>query len=184
MASYTVVKGDTMWNIATKNGIKLNELLTANPHIVNPNLIYPGQTINIPKDTDASDDIRKMEMEVIRLVNVEREKLGRPALVENSKMSSIARTKSNDFVKNNYFSHTSPTYGSPFDMLKSFGITYSAAAENLASGQGTPTQVMNTWMSSSGHRANILNSTYNQIGVGIARDSKGKLYWTQMFIKG
>ena len=69
-------------------------------------------------------------------------------------------------------------------MLKSFGITYSAAAENLASGQGTPAQVMNTWMSSSGHRANILNSTYNQIGVGIARDSKGKLYWTQMFIKG
>jgi uncharacterized protein YkwD len=68
-------------------------------------------------------------------------------------------------------------------MLKSFGITFSAAGENIASGQRTAAEVMQTWMNSSGHRANILSSTYNQIGVGVARDSSGKLYWTQIFIK-
>jgi uncharacterized protein YkwD len=68
-------------------------------------------------------------------------------------------------------------------MLNSFGIRFTAAGENIASGQENATQVMNTWMNSSGHRSNILNSTYNQIGVGVARDSKGNLYWVQMFIR-
>ena len=86
-------------------------------------------------------------------------------------------------IDKNYFSHTSPTYGSPFDMMKSFGISYTAAGENIAKGQNSPQSVMNAWMNSSGHRANILNKSYNQIGVGVAKDSRGNLYWTQMFIK-
>jgi uncharacterized YkwD family protein len=160
--------------------------MAANPKITNSSLIFPGQVINIPTTTSTSNvptDIRALETEVIRLVNVERAKVGRSALTENSELSRIARIKSNDFIKNNYFSHTSPTYGSPFDMLKSFGITFTAAAENIAKGQGTAADAMNSWMNSSGHRANILNSTYNQIGVGVARDSKGNLFWTQLFIR-
>ena len=78
-----------------------------------------------------------------------------------------------------YFSHTSPTYGSPFDMMKSFGITYRSAGENIAYGYSTPQAVVNAWMNSSGHRANILNSSYKQIGVGYV--AKGN-YCTQMFI--
>jgi uncharacterized protein YkwD len=80
---------------------------------------------------------------------------------------------------NKYFSHTSPTYGSPFRMMKSFGITYRSAGENIARGQATPQAVVNAWMNSSGHRANILNSSFTHIGVGYAENGR---YWTQMFI--
>lgn len=189
-STYTVASGDTMWSIASKYGIGLNELLAVNPQITNSALISPGQIIKIPGGTNApstpnvSNDIRTLETEVIRLVNVERAKVGRSALIENNKISNVARIKSQDFIKNNYFSHNSPTYGSPFDMLKSFGITYTAAGENIANGQRTAAEVMNSWMNSSGHRANILNSAYNQIGVGVARDKNGNLFWTQMLVRG
>ena len=85
-------------------------------------------------------------------------------------------------INKNYFSHTSPTYGSPFDMMKKFNISYRAAGENIAKGQKTPAEVVKAWMNSQGHRENILNSKYTEIGVGVAKDSKGTLYWTQMFI--
>ncbi|HHT37872.1 MAG TPA: LysM peptidoglycan-binding domain-containing protein [Mollicutes bacterium] len=182
-STYTVAPGDTMWNIAKKQGVELSKLIAANPQITNSSLIIPGQKVNIPDETTTSDDVRSLETEVIRLVNEERRRAGRPALVENSELSRIGRIKSNDFISNNYFSHNSPTYGTPFDMLRSFGISFTAAAENIAKGQGTATDVMNTWMNSQGHRANILNTTYNQIGVGVARDNNGVLYWTQMFIR-
>ena len=197
-STYTVMKGDTMWHIARMHGIGLNDLIAANPQITNSSLIFPGQIINIPNATTTPDipsvpgtpnvpsspnDIRILETEVISLVNAERSKAGKAALVENNELSNVARAKSKDFINNNYFAHNSPTYGTPFNMLKSFGINFSAAAENIASGQKTAADAMNSWMSSSGHRENILSSTYNQIGVGVARDNNGNLYWTQMFIK-
>ena len=80
---------------------------------------------------------------------------------------------------NRYFSHTSPVYGSPFQMIKSFGITYRSAGENIARGQATPKAVVDAWMNSSGHRANILNASFTQIGVGYVASGR---YWTQMFI--
>ncbi len=181
--TYTVKSGDTMWNIATKYGIGLNNLMAANSQITNSAFIYPGQIINIPKADNVSNALKELETEVIRLVNAERSKVGRSALAQNNELSHVARLKSKDFVDHNYFSHNSPTYGTPFDMLKSYGIKYTAAAENIAEGQKTASEVMNTWMSSSAHRANILNSTYNQIGVGVARDNKGNLFWTQIFIR-
>jgi uncharacterized YkwD family protein len=92
-----------------------------------------------------------------------------------------ATVKSQDMVNNNYFSHTSPTYGSPFDLMKKYGVTYRTAGENIAMGQTTPAQVMEGWMNSSGHRANILNSSYTKIGVGTVQNSSGRYYWTQHF---
>ena len=68
-------------------------------------------------------------------------------------------------------------------MMESFGIRFSAAGENIASGQKTPAEVVAAWMNSPGHRANILSPTYNQLGVGLATSKSGKNYWTQMFIK-
>ena len=85
-------------------------------------------------------------------------------------------------VNKNYFSHTSPTYGSPFDMMKKFNISYKAAGENIAKGQTSPAQVVNSWMNSQGHRENILSTKFTDIGIGVAKDSNGTLYWTQMFI--
>lgn len=82
-------------------------------------------------------------------------------------------------VDNRYFAHNSPLYGTPFQMIKAFGISYRTAGENIAYGQRTPKQVVDGWMNSSGHRANILNSSYTQIGVGYVPNGH---YWTQMFI--
>ena len=121
--------------------------------------------------------------EVIKLVNKERNAAGLSALAENSRLSEVAQAKAEDMMKNGYFSHISPTYGSPFEMMKTFGIAYKSAGENIAKGQKTPAAVMNGWMNSSGHRTNILNASYEQIGAGFCKDSSGVTYWVQMFIR-
>lgn len=172
---YVVQKGDSLWKIAVKFQIGFQNILDANP-LPNPNLIYPGQKIKIPN----IDNIKAIENEVIALTNQERAKQGLPPLKQNWELSRVARYKSEDMSDKNYFSHTSPTYGSPFDMIKNFGISHSAAAENIAQGQRTAAEVVKAWMNSSGHRANILNGTYTEIGVGYDPDGN---YWTQMFIK-
>jgi uncharacterized YkwD family protein/spore coat assembly protein SafA len=176
---YTVVPGDSLWKIAVKHQIGLSEIISANPQIKNPSLIYPGQKITVPN----IDDIKALENEVIRLVNSERAKKGLPALKANWQVSRVARYKSQDMIDKNYFSHTSPTYGSPFRMLETFGVSFSAAGENIAMGQRTPSEVMNAWMGSPGHRNNILSPSYTEIGVGLAKSGNRRYYWTQMFIK-
>ncbi len=175
--THTVVKGDTMWKIAVKYQVGLDEIKSANPHIKNPALIYPGDKITVPT-TDSST--LSYEKEVVRLVNEERKARGLSELTYDWQLSRVARYKSQDMRDNNYFSHTSPTYGSPFQMMKSFGISYKSAGENIAKGQATPEAVVNAWMNSTGHRANILSTSFTHIGVGFVFDGK---YWTQMFIK-
>ena len=175
-ATHTVVKGDTMWKIAVKYQVGLSEIISANPNVANPSLIYPGQVMNIPT---VNTQVTNYEREVIRLVNEIRTSRGLSALKEDWQLSRVARYKSQDMKDNHYFSHTSPTYGSPFEMMKKFGISYRAAAENIARGQRTPQEVVNAWMNSAGHRANILNAQYTKIGVGYVANGN---YWTQMFI--
>jgi len=174
--THTVVSGDSMWKIAVKYQVGLSEMISANPQIKNPALIYPGQVLTIPT-TDSS--VLSYEKEVVRLVNVERSKNGLSALKMNWELSRVARYKSQDMHDNHYFSHTSPRYGSPFNMIKNFGISYRTAGENIAKGYSTPQAVVTGWMNSSGHRANILNSSFTQIGVGYVANGN---YWTQMFI--
>lgn len=174
--SHTVAKGDTMWKIASNYQVGTSEVIQANPQISNPDLIYPGQVLNIPQP-DAS--VIRYEREVIRLVNEIRQQNGLKPLTENWELSRVARYKSQDMLDHRYFSHTSPTYGSPFQMLKAFGLSYRTAGENIAKGYSSPQAVVNGWMNSSGHRANILNASYTQIGVGYVAQGH---YWTQMFI--
>lgn len=173
---YTVKRGDSMWKIAVRYQIGVQEIINANPQVKNPNLIYPNQVLNIPN----IDQLKAVEREVIRLVNIERKNHGLPTLKEHWELSRVARHKSNDMSSKGYFSHTSPTYGSPFDMIRAYGISYRSAAENIAKGQRTAQQVVNSWMNSSGHRQNILNSNYTHIGVGLNTNG---YYWTQMFIR-
>ena len=174
--THTVVKGDTMWKLAVKYETGTQEIIDANPQVNNPNLIYPGQLLNIPQ-LDAA--ISAYESEVIRLVNVQRTQHGLNPLSANWELSRVARYKSQDMVDHRYFSHTSPTYGTPFQMIRSFGLSFRTAGENIAYGQRTPQAMVNAWMNSSGHRANILNAAYTQIGVGYVAAGH---YWTQMFI--
>ncbi len=176
--THTVKSGDTIWKIAVKYQVGMSEIIAANPHIKNPNLIYPGQKITIPTVTTAAQ-----ENEVARLVNIERAKVGLPALKINWELSRVARYKSADMANKRYFSHNSPTYGTPFQMMESFGLRFSAAGENIAYGQRTPAEVMRDWMNSPGHRNNILSRSYTEIGVGLAKNKNGVCYWTQMFIK-
>ncbi|SFA96667.1 uncharacterized protein, YkwD family [Cohnella sp. OV330] len=103
--------------------------------------------------------------QVVDLVNQERAKAGLSALKSDAKLTTVADAKAKDMYNNNYFDHTSPTYGSPFDMMKQFGVTYSYAGENIAMGQQSPTEVMTAWMNSAGHKANILNANFKSIGV-------------------
>ncbi|HBR32239.1 MAG: SafA/ExsA family spore coat assembly protein [Eubacteriales bacterium] len=175
-STYRVVSGDTLWKISRRYEIGLDEIIAANPQIKNPDLIYPDQIINIPQKNIA---ITSYEQQVIDLVNNIRAQNGLNRLKANWELSRVARYKSQDMHDKNYFSHTSPTYGSPFAMMNAFGISYRTAGENIAKGYSTPQAVVNGWMNSSGHRANILNSAYTQIGVGYV--SSGN-YWTQMFI--
>ena len=122
------------------------------------------------------------ENEVIALVNTERAKQHIQGLDIDWELSRVARIKSQDMANKNYFSHQSPTYGSPFDMMKHFGIHYTSAGENIASGQKTPEQVMESWMNSQGHRENIMNPTFTHIGVGYYRGGNYGTMWTQQFI--
>ena len=177
--SYTVIPGDSMWKIAVKYQVGVSEIISSNPQIKNPNMIYPGQKLTVP----TMQGIKSLESQVVKLVNVERSKQGLQPLTENWQLSRVARYKSADMATKNYFSHTSPTYGSPFRMMESFGIKYSSAGENIAYGQKTPQQVMTAWMNSPGHRSNIMSPSYSQIGVGYATNKSGTPYWTQMFIR-
>ena len=148
----------------------------------NENIVEkPGNNDNISND-NTTNEFLSFQKEVVRLVNVERAKVGLKELSFNAELSNVATLKSQDMINKNYFSHTSPTYGSPFDMMKKFNISYKTAGENIAKGQKTPAQVVNAWMNSQGHRENILNKNYTEIGIGVAKDAKGTLYWTQMFI--
>lgn len=175
-ATHTVVKGDTMWKIAVKYEAGLSEIKDANPQVSNPNLIYPGQVLNIPT---VDLGITNYENEVIRLVNEIREQNGLEKLTADWELSRVARYKSQDMKDNRYFSHNSPTYGTPYQMMKSFGITYRTAGENIAQGYSSPQAVVNAWMNSPGHRKNILNSSFTKIGVGYVKSGN---YCTQMFI--
>lgn len=141
----------------------------------------PVEQPKAPAETPASSSNLTYEQKVVELVNVERQKAGLPALTMDSVISNVARTKSKDMALNNYFAHQSPTYGSAGDMLRQFGIKWSAWGENIASGQRTPEIVVNAWMNSSGHRANILSSNFSKIGVGYVTNSNGTPYWTQIF---
>lgn len=119
----------------------------------------------------------QLERDASRLVNEHREDNGLEPLTISSDLSVKARVKSTDMLENNYFSHISPTYGSPFALMKSLGITYRTAGENIAMGYKTAEAVVNAWMNSPSHRANILSSNYTSMGIGHVNG-----YWTQWFI--
>lgn len=121
------------------------------------------------------------EKEVFDLINKQRTNNGLTALKVDNEVQRVARIKAQDMVDNNYFAHESPTYGTPFNMLKSFKISYKTAGENIA-GNSSNSGAVTAWMNSSGHKANILNGNYNYTGIGVVSSPKyGKIY-VQMFV--
>ncbi|SEO16871.1 CAP domain-containing protein [Paenibacillus sp. OV219] len=179
--SYKVTSTDTMYKIAKKYGVSLNTLIAANPSIKNPNIIWAGMVVKVPvttttgsgstgsgsttTPTTSTTDKSTFAAQVVTFVNQERAKTGLTALKSDTLLTKVALDKAKDMYTNNYFDHNSPTYGSPFDMMRAYGVTYSYAGENIAKGQRTPAEVMTAWMNSPGHKANIMSANYKKIGV-------------------
>jgi uncharacterized YkwD family protein len=134
----------------------------------------------VPIDTETEiNQLSQLELEIVELTNEERRKHGLDPLEVDLELSEVARIKSRDMAVNNYFSHTSPTYGSPFDMMNEFGVFFFTAGENLAKGQDSAEIVVKDWMQSEGHRKNILDGNFKYIGIGYVDEGN---HWTQMFI--
>lgn len=176
-------EGDSVYQYGSGSAVPPNEggMPAPPPGSMDPNREQNGtENGTLPQnEPPAAGDNTGIEAQVIDLTNKEREKNGLPALQSSQQVSNVAREKSQDMEEKNYFSHTSPTYGSPFDMMQRFGVQYETAGENIAMGQKTPEEVVKAWMDSEGHRKNILNGTYTEIGVGYNEEGQ---YWTQMFI--
>ncbi len=144
---------------------------------------YPAYTASadtVQSSEQASDSgISSYAREVCTLVNAERAKYGLDALTLDATLCSCAQRKSQDMHDLGYFSHTSPTYGTAFQMMRSLGVTYNHAGENIAMGYSSPQAVVAAWMQSSSHRAIILSASYRSTGIGYVADGG---YWTQWFI--
>ncbi|PYI52970.1 SafA/ExsA family spore coat assembly protein [Paenibacillus flagellatus] len=182
--TYTVSGNDTMWKISQRFGVGLNALIQANPQVANPNIVWPGMKLVIPETGTGSGSTgtpavapSAYAQQVVTLVNQERAKAGLRPLASDAALTAMALDKAKDMYHNGYFDHTSPTYGSPFDMMRSYGIRYTYAGENIAKGQRTPQEVMNAWMNSAGHRQNILSPNFTKIGVAYYNGE-----WVQEFI--
>ncbi len=133
-------------------------------------------------EIETSQDLIDMENEMLDLVKKKKKKNGLNRLELDQKLRNVARIKSKDIADNDYFDHTSPSYGDPFEMMDGFGIEYTQAAENLAGHQSVKL-AHEGLMESQGHRENILREGLTHIGIGVQRDDKYLFIFTQMFIR-
>lgn len=134
-------------------------------------------TVKIPAATSLSAE----EQQMVDQINQERANAGLAPLKVDLRLVGVAETKANDMKTSGYFSHSSPTYGSPYDMMKMAGVQYYSAGENIARNISVDA-AMAAFMSSAGHKANILNSGYTHVGVGIVYSSSGS-YYVQEFAR-
>jgi len=129
---------------------------------------------------EKEDDVNPFIAQVLKLINAERKKEKLPPLSGKYKeLNKAAEIRAEEIV--DLFSHTRPNGERCFDALKEYNVNYKAAGENIAKGHKTPEMVVNSWMNSKGHRANIMNDKFNNIGIGLAEDSSGRLHWVQLF---
>ncbi|MGI6763898.1 MAG: S-layer homology domain-containing protein [Anaerovoracaceae bacterium] len=128
-------------------------------------------------------DVSEYIDEAFRLTNKEREKAGVPLLSYNHDLEKAAQAKAEDMWKNDYFDHNSPVYGTPFELINKFNITYSSAGENIAYNYRTPKEVVNGWINSPSHKENLLHKGFTDVAFGFYDGSSSGMYWVQLFIK-
>jgi uncharacterized YkwD family protein len=173
-----VKAGDSVWKIAQKFQVGISEIVGQNK-LSNPDLIYPGQRLLIPQ---IDPKVTRFEMRVLELTNHARASQGLKPFRYNWELTRMARHKSEDMRDRGYFSHQSPTYGSPFDMMKAYRIPFKSAGENIAAGQLSPEEVVKSWLNSPGHRRNIMNPGFSEIGCGVSFGGSMRVYCTQVLI--
>lgn len=142
----------------------------------------PNNTPDSNQGSDQEQTVDQNELyirQVVSLVNQQRSANGLSAVKLNDTVSAAAQLRAEECAAS--FSHTRPNGASCFTALREMGVNYSGAAENIAYGQDTPQEVVNAWMNSDGHRKNILNGKYTEIGIGYAVIN-GTPYWSQFFI--
>lgn len=170
--------GNKFWNFLQSIGVELPQFEGTKPQKPQTEQKPVSPETESPQAQEAT-----YAKEVLNLVNAERAKHGLKALTLDTKLNAVALAHSNDMAKNKYFSHTNLKGQSPFDRMKAAGISYNTAAENIAAGQKSPEQVVESWMNSEGHRKNILNGTFAKMGLGYVKAQGGYgTYWTQLFL--
>lgn len=173
----TRIPGTSQFNANSRVSIRVIEKSNTQPSTTVTGKL-PESSVPASNDINRANSI-SMQQEMLGYINTERDKANVPALKLDAKLSEGAYIKSKDMAQNNYFSHTSPTYGSPFDLMKSLGITYRTAGENIAKHTSVK-GAHDAFMNSPGHRANILNTSFKNIGLGFYI-SGNYLYVTQWF---
>lgn len=171
--AYIRICGD-WWEIPLRPG----EELPAQP----PEETPPAEEAPPQEEPDAPEEsggVQEAAEAVTSLVNAARQDAGLSELELDADLCAAAQARAQEIAQS--FSHTRPDGSSCFTILEEFGISYRAAGENIAMGQRTPEEVMDGWMNSSGHRANILNGTFTSIGVGYYVDGAGAAHWVQIF---
>ena len=136
---------------------------------------------NEENNNDTSSTLPNTAETVLNLINEERKAQGITPLQIDDLLNSTAQAKATDMVKNNYFSHESPTYGSPFEMMQNAGITYRTAGENIA-GNPSVENAIKSWLASESHKQNLLSNAYNYIGIGIEESPAYGYVIVAMFI--
>lgn len=175
---YTVQAGDSVWKIAKHFRTGIEEIIGQNK-LNDPNRIYPGQRLLIPR---VDPKVKSFEQRVLELTNRARTAQGLRPLRFNWEVTRLARHKSEDMRNREYIAHQSPTYGSPFDMLRLYRIPFSGAGENIATGQPSPEEVVKSWLDSPGYRRNMMNPAFTEIGCGVALGGNMQVYCTQVLL--
>lgn len=185
MADAAIINGIDGVNFAPNRNVTraqlaglLERTINFQSKIDNQKIIYDY----LAKDyIDTINYSQQWTLEVVRLVNIERQKGKLSLLKEQPKLSQLAVVKAQDMIRRNYFNHVSPFYGQPWDLAALFDYPFTSFGENIARNFNSPQAVVNAWMNSPNHRANILKSNYTDIGVGMRKSSDGSIYWVQLF---
>ena len=164
--------------VSTVIGITASSIAPANAQLWRRSKPAPAPTQQAAQPSQNGN----VQQQILTLVNVERKKANLQPLTLNNKLGQAAQNHTNDMVSKSYFSHTSPSGGTMTSRVNAVGYVYSTIGENIAAGGSTATATMTQWMNSPGHRANILNPKFRELGVGYApSNDQYRYYWTQVF---
>lgn len=180
-ATYKIQKGDTLWDLSKQFQVSFKILLIDNPHLGNPNVIFPGETIYIP---DQNGMAQKEEInQLLSLINKERKRASLHPLKWDEELTIVAERKSLDMMKFQYVAHNSPTFGNPTVMLEHFHIPFDKVYENIGAGQPSFKEVFRVWNSSPVFKENFMRVNVTHTGIGYVKGGFHGHYWTQLIVE-
>lgn len=184
LETYRIKPGDTMWKISQEQKVDFHVLLNLNKQIIQPELIYPGQSIYLPNQLKIAKQTQiDGQLKLLTLVNTERQKHNLQPLSIHSKLNHLAEKKARDMLIHKYVAHKSPTYGNPTDMLETFHFPNKRVFENIGAGPKSAEEMFETWINTQVNRNNILAEQASLIGIGCAVGGLHQYYWTLLIVE-